>query len=149
MAQAYYESSCNPNARARGPYGMAAGLVQLHQGQERIYTSANFDRFCQNRPSSRAEFALQCGLATKFSFMERGQPTLSNESHWSVFRFPKTTSGQKKAYSRGRKGDKFENLIASIPDCQAHNLALYQKSDATSYAANEVSQHAIARRGSL
>lgn len=86
-AMANFESSCNERVQARGVNGTAAGLLQLHKGQEHVYGC----RRGTNSLSARENLA--CGLTILNNDLRRtGRIFPSGGNYWEVLR-PHTAAG--------------------------------------------------------
>lgn len=85
-AMAHYESTCDKSESAKGPNGTVAGLLQLHLGNERVYS-----RGCANGDSATAEGTFRCALSMLDDQIRRDKSLFSNKSYWDVLR-PKAKS---------------------------------------------------------
>jgi hypothetical protein len=80
-AMVYFESSCDINARAKGPNGTAYGLLQLHLGREDDY-----ERHCRTNDSKSSSRSLVCGLNMIYSQIENNDKLFFSGSYWEVLR---------------------------------------------------------------
>lgn len=90
LNMAYYESSCEIKNTAKGPNGQAAGLLQLHGGQEYKYSKG-----CQQGDATSAGGSIRCSLNMLNDQSRRDGKLFSSKSYWEVLR-PKGRSN--KAY---------------------------------------------------
>jgi len=105
-AWAHYESSCNPNAKAQGPNGTVAGLLQLDRGREDSYLAED----CKRNDSKSPERSIACGLAMlEHKVADKGEDVFSPTSYWDVLR-PQANSG---------KAQKIMAAICQFPSCGA------------------------------
>jgi hypothetical protein len=102
-AMTHYESSCIYTGKAKGPNGIAAGLLQLHRGKE-----ARYSRGCRNGDSGSAERSLICGISMINDQIEEGRPLFSPNSYWEVLR----------PTGRSKKAKKIMAVIGQYPACQ-------------------------------
>lgn len=80
--QAYFESSCNPNASFSGaPNGTARGLFQQHEGKEHLYS-----RGCKAGDSRNPEGSIRCTLSMLDDIAAKGKNIFTHDSHWAVHR---------------------------------------------------------------
>ncbi len=86
----FFESTCNKNAKSRGPNGIAQGLLQLHLDRESYY-----DSDCISGDSKHDRLSLSCGLSMLNSQLRRDQKLFSQNSYWEVLR-PKSPSDKAK-----------------------------------------------------
>ena len=77
----FFESTCNKNAKSRGPNGIAQGLLQLHLNRESYY-----DSDCITGDSQNDKLSLSCGLSMLNSQLRRDQKLFSQDSYWEVLR---------------------------------------------------------------
>lgn len=115
MAMAHYESSCKENVVNRGPFGVASGLLQLHDDNEDRYVSQDPDLSCGKGASKNARQSLQCGLTMLGNSVAKGSPVFDDASHWQVLR--NVTKPGTQAYS-------IRYALAQIPDCKSNPLYL-------------------------
>lgn len=80
-AMAFYESSCKPDASARGPNGTAFGLLQLHLGREQLYADG-----CEKNDSKKPTLNLSCGLSMLDKQLFKHNRLFSQKSYWDVLR---------------------------------------------------------------
>ena len=102
-AMVFFESTCISTARAKGPYGTAFGILQLHYGREDDYA-----RQCRKYDSKSPKRSINCALDMLHDQIENTQRIFSSGSYWDVLR----PRGQaKKAY-------KIASHIWYYPLCQ-------------------------------
>lgn len=77
----FFESTCNPNAKARGPNGTAYGLLQLHAGREHDY-----QRSCRKNDSKNGPRSLTCGLNMIHEQLDQSNKVFFSGSYWEVLR---------------------------------------------------------------
>jgi hypothetical protein len=103
-AMTHYESSCIITEDAKGPNGTAAGLLQLHRGQE-----ARYSKGCRNGDSGFADRSLICGISMLNDQIERGEPLFSKRSYWEVLR-PR---------GRSKRARNIMAVISQYPACES------------------------------
>ncbi len=111
-AMTHYESSCIFTEKAKGPNGIAAGLLQLHRGKEARYSNG-----CRNGDSATPERSLICGISMINDQIERGEPLFSPRSYWEVLR-PK---------GRSQKTKRIMSVIGQYPACRVKTEAKIKK----------------------
>ncbi len=86
MAMAQFESSCSNNAtNTSAPNGIARGLFQLHQGQEKVYDGK--DDACVQNASYSEQASVKCALGMLNRQMIRsGGVLFYSKSYWDVLR---------------------------------------------------------------
>lgn len=77
----FFESSCNSNASAKGPYGTAYGVLQLHLGREHDYA-----RGCKKLDSKNPKRSLACSVSMLHNQVENSKRLFSSGSYWDVLR---------------------------------------------------------------
>ncbi|MBL7543886.1 MAG: hypothetical protein JNL11_08720 [Bdellovibrionaceae bacterium] len=92
-AMVFFESSCNANAKAKGPNGMAYGLLQLHLGREQDY-----QRGCRQNDSKSSNRSLACGFGMLHDQVDQTNKLFFEGSYWDVLR-PKGRSKKAKTIS--------------------------------------------------
>lgn len=102
-AMVFFESTCNINARAKGPNGTAYGIFQLHYGREDDYAS-----YCRRFDSKNPIRSIVCALDMLHDQIERAQRIFFSGSYWDVLR----PNGQSK------KATRIANHIWYYPLCQ-------------------------------
>ncbi|MCB0368499.1 MAG: hypothetical protein KDD45_03425 [Bdellovibrionales bacterium] len=87
----FFESSCSPTAKAKGPNGTAYGVLQLHYGREQDYA-----RNCRRYDSKDPVKSMRCSLNMIQQQIANYQRVFSSASYWDVLR----PNGQaRKAYT--------------------------------------------------
>ncbi len=102
-AMVFFESSCNSNARAKGPNGTAYGIFQLHYGREDDYASD-----CRRYDSKDPFRSIACALDMLHDQVENSKAIFFSGSYWDVLR-PRGQSG---------KATRIANQIWYYPLCQ-------------------------------
>ncbi len=111
MSMSHYESSCKETALNQGPYGLAAGLLQLHQENEDLYSKWDPDLNCERGVSKSAKKSLKCALTMIGNQIYKGVAFFDDNSHWQVLR--KSTIPGSQAYH-------IKYAISQIPDCKSN-----------------------------
>lgn len=108
---AHFESSCSPEAKNKGPNGMALGLLQLHSGKEDKY-DGEFNT-CDKNASSSTSGTLKCALGMLETQLERTNGNLFDpKSYWDVLR-PR---------GRARKADDIQRAIQGSSLCNPKGI---------------------------
>jgi len=113
MSMSHYESSCKEKASNQGPYGLASGLLQLHEDNEDIYAHWDPDLNCDKGASASAKKSLKCALTMIGNQTYKGVPFFNDNSHWQVLR---------KVDKPGSQAYQIRYAISQIPDCKANPL---------------------------
>lgn len=97
-AMAMRESSCKPNAKAKGPNGTAAGLLQLHLNKEHAYHAD-----CKNTNALDPHQNLSCGGAMlDRQFIRYNRIFLAKGSYWEVLQTDSSGGGVRRLISQYR-----------------------------------------------
>jgi hypothetical protein len=97
-AMAMRESSCKPNAKAKGPNGTAAGLLQLHLNKEFAYHTD-----CKNTHALDPHQNLSCGGAMlDRQFIRYNRIFLAKGSYWEVLQTDSSGSGVRRLVAQYR-----------------------------------------------
>lgn len=104
----FFESTCKPNASAKGPNGTAYGLLQLHLGREQDY-----ERNCKKYDSKSGVRSIACGLSMIHEQIVETRKLFFSGSYWEVLR----PSG------RSKRAKSIVNHIWYYPLCQGKRLA--------------------------
>ncbi|MBL7543169.1 MAG: hypothetical protein JNL11_05100 [Bdellovibrionaceae bacterium] len=110
-AMVFFESTCNINARAKGPNGTAYGIFQLHYGREDDYA-----RDCRRYDSKSPIRSIACALDMLHDQIENTQKVFFSGSYWDVLR----PRGQAK------KAGRIANHIWYYPLCQIPKLMKFR-----------------------
>lgn len=86
----FFESSCKSSAQAKGPYGTAYGLFQLHLGREQDYA-----RNCRQNDSKYSQRSIACGMTMVHDQIDQDNKLFFSGSYWEVLR-PKGRSQRAK-----------------------------------------------------
>ncbi len=82
---AHFESSCNSNAKAKGPNGTAYGYFQLHRGEEQNYAAVT--GYCVKNASQDPRLSSQCTLGMlEYQLKKTGGDLFNKGSYWEVLR---------------------------------------------------------------
>lgn len=138
MAQANYESSCNPRARNDDcPNGICAGIFQLHLGREHQYVSSKeFKQYCPQNASNSPKQSISCSLAMFMEDLWQGESIIGNRSsYWEVLA---------PQYAHSRVGD-LRALVYKIPDCKM-NPSMNREETSRSSRNSRMAQNNSSRR---
>lgn len=113
MSMSHYESSCKEKAINQGPYGLAAGLLQLHEQSEDLYAKWDPDFNCDKGASQSARKSIKCALTMISHQIYRGVPFFNENSHWQVLR---------KVNKPGSQAYHIRYAISQISGCNANPL---------------------------
>lgn len=113
MSMSHYESSCKEKALNQGPYGLAVGLLQLHEQNEDLYAKWDPDFNCDKGASQSARKSIKCALTMIGHQIYRGVPFFNDNSHWQVLR---------KVDKPGTQAYHIRYAISQIADCKANPL---------------------------
>lgn len=80
-AMAHLESSCRKTVTGKGPNGVVAGLLQLHQGREQIYAPG-----CARGDADTPAGSFRCGIAMLAKQVAIHNEVFSRRSYWDVLR---------------------------------------------------------------
>ncbi len=111
MSMSHFESSCQQQVSNVGPYGTAAGLLQLHEESEHLYVNWDPDLNCDKGAARNAASNLKCALTMIGNQLFKGVPFFNDRSHWQVLRNVEKPGSQ--AYH-------IRYAISQIPDCKAN-----------------------------
>lgn len=94
-SMAMRESGCKPEARAKGPNGIAAGLLQLHLHKEYAY-----HKDCKSTNALEPHQNLSCGSAMlDTQFIRYNKMFLAHGSYWEVLQTDKSGNGVRRLLS--------------------------------------------------
>lgn len=113
MSMSHYESSCKEKAINKGPYGLASGLLQLHEQNEDLYAKWDPDFNCDKGASQSARKSIKCALTMISHQIYRGVPFFNDNSHWQVLR---------KVDKPGSQAYHIRYAISQIAGCKANPL---------------------------
>lgn len=113
MSMSHYESSCKEKVSNQGPYGLASGLLQLHEDNEDIYAHWDPDLNCDKGASMSAKKSVKCALTMIGNQIYKGVPFFNENSHWQVLR---------KVDKPGSQAYQIRYAISQIPECKANPL---------------------------
>ncbi len=129
MSMAHYESSCKHQVSNQGPYGTAAGILQLHEESEDRYVSWDPDLNCGKGAARNPKKSIQCGLTMIGNQFYKGASFFDDSSHWQVLR---------NVNKPGTQAYQIRYALSQIPDCKANPFFLEVKLDARSNRKMEV-----------
>jgi hypothetical protein len=132
MSMAHYESSCQHQVINQGPYGTAAGLLQLHEESEDLYVSWDPDLNCDKGAARNPRKSLQCGLTMIGNQFYKGASFFDDSSHWQVLR---------NVNKPGTQAFQIRYALSQIPDCKANPFFLDVDLQARSNHKMEVHNH--------
>jgi hypothetical protein len=113
-AMAFMESSCDPSRSAQGPNGIAAGLLQLHEGSESDAAPG-----CNNNDSKSAVRSLKCGLSIVETQIARTGRLFSKDTHFGVLRVQgDLVKGKRGAKVRVQKYRLIVGALKELPFCR-------------------------------
>lgn len=113
MSMSHYESSCKEKAMNQGPYGLAAGLLQLHEQNEDLYAKWDPDFNCDKGAAQNPRKSIKCALTMISHQIYRGLPFFNDNSHWQVLR---------KVDKPGSQAYHIRYAISQISGCKANPL---------------------------
>lgn len=113
MSMSHYESSCKEKALNQGPYGLASGLLQLHEYNEDLYAKWDPDFNCDKGAAQSARKSIKCALTMIGHQIYRGVPFFNDNSHWQVLR---------KVDKPGSQAYHIRYAISQIASCKANPL---------------------------
>jgi hypothetical protein len=114
MSMSHYESSCRPKIENQGPYGIAKGLLQLHEGAENRYAHWDQDRICRRGDSKKARESLQCTLSMLNGQVQKHNSIFFEQSYWDVLRNVK---------DQDTHAAKIKTAIQMLPGCETRSVA--------------------------
>lgn len=102
-AMVHLESSCNNSEVAKGPNGVALGLLQLHKNREHKYSEG-----CNQGDAKSATGSLSCGLSMLNRQLQNDESLFSRRSYWDVLR----------PQSRSKKHLKIKEAVKNLTFCK-------------------------------
>lgn len=114
MSMSHYESSCRAQVLNTGPYGVAAGLLQLHHDSEDLYVGSDPDLNCDKGAAADPAKSIKCGLTMIDNQIHKKSSFFDDKSHWQVLRYVDRP---------GSQASQIRYALSQIPDCKANALA--------------------------
>lgn len=127
-SKTFLEASCDPRKKTRGPYGMARGLMQLHDGQEDKYATD-----CVKGDSRTVRGTLRCWLSMMDKQVEVTGKLFTDWSHFGTMR-------PKGDLIRTKSGPRYIRLSAPIQNSM-QRLPLCQRGTTTRYVDKSSDDH--------